>query len=236
MAEFIEQRGNIFTTQADAVVVTVNCRGVMGAGIALDAKYRWPQMFLEYAAACEAAELRPGGLWWWTDPVTAQRVLCFATKGEWRLPSRIEWIISGLDRLAATYGDEGITSIALPRLGASHGGLAWDAVRPVIFDRLGSCEKLVVELWDFDPAGVDPWFERLVSMVAGADAETAAKTLGMTSRQFGALSSALTSPRVTGLATLIEANGMGERTIAKVYDFLFRQPPPADHHEPGRLF
>jgi len=163
-----------------------------------------------------------------------ERLLCFATKGEWRLPSRIEWIEAGLAKLASSYGDEGVTSIAVPRLGASHGGLAWDEVRPVIIDRLEDCEALTVELWDFDPAGEDPWFDELVRVVGSDDADWGAKQLRLTPRQYATLRGALDSPRVVGLSSLVQARGVGERTLEKVYDFLFRRPPAAP--EPDRLF
>lgn len=231
MAEFIDRRGNIFTSSADVTVVTVNCKGVMGAGIALEAKLRWPNMFVAYRDACDEGELQPGGLWWWRDPATGERLLCFATKGEWRLPSRIEWIDAGLAKLASSYGDEGVTSIAVPRLGASHGGLAWDEVRPVIIDRLEACEELTVELWDFDPAGEDPWFAELSRVVRSDDPVWAAKQLNMTPRQFENLRGALDSPRVVGLSSLVQARGVGERTLEKVYEYLFHRaptPPPPE--------
>ena len=43
-----------------AIVNAVNCVGVMGKGIALQFKHRWPANFTEYAAACEAGKVRPG--------------------------------------------------------------------------------------------------------------------------------------------------------------------------------
>lgn len=193
----------------------------MGAGIALDARLRWPNMFKEYRDLCEAGELKAGGLWWWTNPLDQQRVLCFATKAGWRYPSRIEWISEGLDTFASTYGNEGVTSIAMPRLGASHGGLSWEQVRPLMIEKLEPLESLVVELWDFDPASKDPWFDTLVTLVRSGDA---LKTLGLTVSQHKALERALASPRITGLAALPTADGVGERTLEKVYEYLFRRP------------
>ena len=40
----------------DAIVNAVNCVGVMGKGIALQFKHRWPANFTEYTAACKAGK------------------------------------------------------------------------------------------------------------------------------------------------------------------------------------
>src|SRR3990172_9124924 len=43
---------SIFDTPADAYVNTVNCVGVMGAGIALEFKKRYPKMYEHYKEQC----------------------------------------------------------------------------------------------------------------------------------------------------------------------------------------
>ena len=45
-------KGNIFNTKAQTVVNTVNCVGVMGKGIALVYKLRYPQMFNIFKVRC----------------------------------------------------------------------------------------------------------------------------------------------------------------------------------------
>lgn len=46
--------GNIFTSKCQTVVNTVNCVGVMGAGIALECRLRYPDMFSQYEKLCES--------------------------------------------------------------------------------------------------------------------------------------------------------------------------------------
>ncbi len=49
MADITDRTGNIFTTSCGVVTITVNCEGVMGAGIALEGRFRWPEMYRQYA-------------------------------------------------------------------------------------------------------------------------------------------------------------------------------------------
>ncbi|HVA14058.1 MAG TPA: macro domain-containing protein, partial [Stellaceae bacterium] len=44
----------------EAIVNTINCVGVMGKGIALQFKNKWPGNFAAYAAACKEGLVRPG--------------------------------------------------------------------------------------------------------------------------------------------------------------------------------
>jgi len=48
----IWKTGDIFTTECSTIVNTVNCEGVMGKGIALECKKRYPFMFNVYQHAC----------------------------------------------------------------------------------------------------------------------------------------------------------------------------------------
>ena len=125
MAQISEITGNIFTSSCEVVTVTVNCVGVMGAGIAKECRIRHPELYKLYADHCENRLLAPGKLLLWKS-----RILCFPTKIDWKHPSRMDFLVAGLDKLAATYQARGIRSIAMPHLGCSHGGL-----KPPVFDR-----------------------------------------------------------------------------------------------------
>ena len=56
-----EYKGNLFASQAQCLVNTVNCVGVMGKGVALEFRRRFPNMFEEYRRVCEAGTLRRVG-------------------------------------------------------------------------------------------------------------------------------------------------------------------------------
>jgi O-acetyl-ADP-ribose deacetylase (regulator of RNase III) len=150
----IESRtGDLLATDAEALVNTVNCVGHMGRGVALQFKKSWPANFHAYAAACQRQEVRPGRMFvFQTGQLTNPRfIINFPTKRHWRGKSRLEDIDSGLVALVAEIRARGISSIALPPLGAGLGGLAWEEVKPRIERALGDLPGVRVIL--FEPRG-----------------------------------------------------------------------------------
>ena len=116
----------------DAIVNTVNCVGVMGKGIALQFKNKWPRNFAAYVAACKAGFVRPGRMFIHDlgGIVKPHYIVNFPTKEHWRGVSKIEFIRSGLVDLVLQVRQLGIRSIAIPPLGCGNGGLKWSDVRP----------------------------------------------------------------------------------------------------------
>ena len=129
MIEF--KSGDILTTDAEALVNTVNCVGIMGRGIALQFKNAFPANFKAYAAACQRREVRPGRMFVYDTGYASnpKHIINFPTKRHWRGKSRLEDIESGLGALVREIELRGIRSIALPPLGAGLGGLDWQDVR-----------------------------------------------------------------------------------------------------------
>lgn len=132
--------GDLLTTRADIRINTVNCVGVMGAGLALAFKTKYPVMFRDYQKACKAGQVQPGQLHVWRDPVTNEQIVNFPTKRHWRQPSRYEDIEVGLVALRAYLQGQGGVSVALPALGAGHGGLEWNKVKQLISMYLSEVE------------------------------------------------------------------------------------------------
>ncbi len=128
MIEYIE--GDIFTSPAQVIVNTVNTVGVMGKGIALEFKKRYPQMFEVYKSACEKRKFTIGKLM--LVSASDHMILLFPTKENWRYPSKLSYIEQGLKRFCDKYAERGITSIAFPKLGCGNGELSWDDVRPLM--------------------------------------------------------------------------------------------------------
>ena len=139
--------GNLFDTTLDWKVCTVNCVGVMGKGIALEFKKRFPGMYENYRRICQGGLLKPGKLWAWEK----DRILCFPTKDHWRYPSKVEWIEAGLQKFVAHYTRLGISYIAFPPLGCGNGGLSKEVVIPLMDKYLGGLGNLEYEIWDMDP-------------------------------------------------------------------------------------
>ena len=129
MIEF--RRGNLFDADVEALVNTVNTVGVMGKGIALMFKERFPSNYKAYRDACEKGEVEVGSLFVTrTDALTNPRfIINFPTKKHWRSPSQIGWVEQGLSALREFIEQNQVASIAIPPLGAGNGGLEWSAVR-----------------------------------------------------------------------------------------------------------
>lgn len=140
--------GDMFATPADIRVNTVNCVGVMGAGVALAFKKRYPDMFKDYQLACEGGLMCPGKLHVWRS-LTGDWVVNFPTKRDWRDPSRYEDIEIGLEALHEYLQPLGNVTVALPALGCGHGGLEWGRVSQMIERKLSS---ISADLRVFAPA------------------------------------------------------------------------------------
>lgn len=144
-----ETKGNIFNSQAMAIVNTVNCVGAMGKGIALDFKLRYPEMFKEYQKICFRHMLKPGQILPYTK--SSPIILNFAIKDDWKDPSRVEWIEETLQKFVANYHTMGITSVAFPWMGAMNGGLPFEIIQSLTRKYLSELDDIDVEVYDFDP-------------------------------------------------------------------------------------
>jgi len=127
--------GNLFDSEAQTLVNTVNCVGVMGKGIALEFKKRFPAMFDDYLLRCERKEVRLGAPYLYEN-LSGLRIINFPTKDHWRSPSRLRDIEQGLEFLVQHVAEWNITSLAMPPLGCGNGGLEWTEVGPLIYRKL----------------------------------------------------------------------------------------------------
>ena len=138
-------RGDLFESNAQILVNTVNCVGVMGKGVALQFKKRFPDMFAEYARRCRDGEVQLGEPYLWT-PLVPPWVLNFPTKDHWRSVAKLQDIVDGFDYLKEHYEGWGIESMAVPPLGCGEGQLDWHVVRPVLVRKLSEF-NMDVELY-----------------------------------------------------------------------------------------
>ena len=126
-------------TSAEALVNAVNCVGVMGKGIALQFKERWPSNYADYKEACAAGDVAIGRMHFHKLPgkTLPRYIINFPTKNHWRGRSHLLEIAEGLQALGKLVDELKIRSIALPALGCGEGGLAWFNVRPLIESTFG---------------------------------------------------------------------------------------------------
>jgi uncharacterized protein YwgA/O-acetyl-ADP-ribose deacetylase (regulator of RNase III) len=137
--------GDLFESKAQTLVNTVNTVGVMGKGVALEFKKRFPDMYRDYEARCAAKQVRLG------EPYLFRRVvppwiLNFPTKDDWRSVSRLSDIVKGLEHLERHYREWEITSLAVPPLGCGNGQLEWRVVGPTLYRHLNRL-NVPVELY-----------------------------------------------------------------------------------------
>jgi uncharacterized protein YwgA/O-acetyl-ADP-ribose deacetylase (regulator of RNase III) len=137
--------GNLFNSGAQTLVNTVNCVGIMGKGIALEFKNRFPEMFADYELRCDRKEVKLGEPYLYRRLLTPW-ILNFPTKGHWRAVSRLSDIVAGLNYLKAHYKEWGITSLAVPPLGSGQGQLEWRVVGPTLYRHLSQLD-IPVELY-----------------------------------------------------------------------------------------
>ena len=142
--------GNLLDSNAQSLVNTVNCVGVMGKGIALEFKSRYPAMYKDYVTLCQRKAVQPGVPY--TYSIGKRQIINFPTKGHWKARSHISDIERGLDILSRSWRDWNISSMALPPLGCGNGGLNWSDVRPLIEQYLGA---LPIDIEVYVPLGYE---------------------------------------------------------------------------------
>jgi O-acetyl-ADP-ribose deacetylase (regulator of RNase III)/uncharacterized protein YwgA len=144
--------GDILKSKAQTLVNAVNCVGIMGKGIALEFKDRFPEMFKDYTERCARGEVEPGKPYLYKSLYPPQIVNC-PTKDHWKSVARISDIEQGMKYLLEHFKEWGVTSIAIPPLGCGNGQLEWKAVGPLIY-RYAKQMDIVVEM--YAPYGTPP--------------------------------------------------------------------------------
>ncbi len=128
----VRKQGDLLGSTMQTLINTVNCKGVMGKGIALAFKKQYPVMFAEYKKMCDQGKFRLGESHIYQVPLMDRKIINFPTKDDWRRKSDIKALERGLQHLVANYKDWGVTSLAVPPLGCGNGGLKWSDVSPLI--------------------------------------------------------------------------------------------------------
>lgn len=159
--------GDLLESKAQTLVNTVNCVGIMGKGIALEFKKRFPDMYEDYVQRCKRNQVKLG------QPYLYRRlfppnVINFPTKDHWRSVSNLADIVAGLEYLTQHYQEWGITSLAVPPLGCGHGQLEWNVVGPTLYRYL---TKLDIPVELYAPAGTPE--AELTASFLGRDPEAA---------------------------------------------------------------
>ena len=223
MIEF--KKGNIFTTECDVIVNTVNCSGVMGAGIAYEFRLRYPDMFYKYKELCDKKLLMIGRLWIYSlseDDIFKEkyrRVLNFPTKNFWKLPSKEEYLEKGLLKFVETYKEKNITSIAFPLLGASKGGLS-EEVSIKLMEKYLSELDIKIEIWHFDPKAVDDVYQDFKAMFQSIPDNVIKEESGLGLQYIRRIREALENKDICTMSGLSSVKGIGEVTLEKSFRYI----------------
>lgn len=218
----IERIGNIFTTQSQTIVNTVNCVGVMGAGIAYEFRLRQRDMFEKYQQLCNAKQINIGTLWIY--PVkdsgkSYEKILNFPTKKDWKFPSREEYLHKGLEKFMQTYKEKNIASIAFPMLGADKGGINPQTSIQIMESYLKDCD-IDVEIWQFDPSAKDDLYEHFKSIFNEIDLETIKKQSSIRIDKVKLVKESIKNPKINSLSGLLHEKGIGDTTVEKLFDYV----------------
>jgi len=213
----IEKTGNIFTTQCQTIVNTVNCVGVMGAGIAYEFRLRENDMFSKYQELCKNKNLDIGILWIYR----AQNfnILNFPTKYDWKFPSKKEYLERGLQKFIDTYKQKGITSIAFPLLGADRGGISPDESLQIMTKYLAKCD-IDVEIWHFNPTAKDDLYEEFKAILQNIDNDTIKKESKIRVDIVKKIREALENPNINSLSGLLRVKGVGDKSLEKLFIYI----------------
>ena len=225
MSDIDITHGNIFNTKCETIVNTVNCRGVMGRGIALECRMRYPEMFDQYVEHChhnrililsQNSSFNDNYIWKGED----KWVFNFPTKVHWRQPSQIPYIDIGLRKFVEFYKKAEINSVAFPLLGSSAGGLNEDVVIDTMKKHLSQInDKIEVEIYTFNPETEDPLFTDLYRDISHFSTEEYKKYLGINTAQSKLIKQSIDSQNLHSMMSLQMIKGVGEKTLIKLYEF-----------------
>ncbi|MDD0847698.1 macro domain-containing protein [Campylobacter sp. 46490-21] len=217
------KRGNIFTSKAQTIVNTVNCEGVMGAGIAFELRLRHPKMFKKYKEFCKQNAIKIGTLWIYNlskdENANYAKILAFPTKTSWKLPSKEEYLHAGLSKFIKTYEEKGIESIAFPLLGASRGGIDENVSLKIMKEYLSGIE-IPVEIWHFDPSASDDLYDKFKEKFLSCDENYIKEHTELKTAQINTLLSALQNQNIHSMSGMLSVKGVGDLTIQRAFDFI----------------
>ena len=211
--------GNIFTTSCQTTVNTINCVGVMGAGIALEYKYRYPAMYDEYVELCKQKFIDIGKLWIYKREPQRKWVLNFPTKKHWKFESKEEYLVKGLQKFGETWHQKGIRSIAFPILGADKGGLDKGLSIEIMEFYLSKCD-LPVEIYHFTPSAKDDLIDLFQEIFRWSKEREIENLTGFTKSNIKKIKNALERHEINSLMQLGRVRGIGESTMEKCFQFI----------------
>lgn len=220
MSNITFKKGNIFQSDKQTIVNTINCVGVMGKGIALGFRLRYPEMYEKYKEYCANKQIAIGKLWLYKPKDNGHWVLNFPTKYHWKYPSKLEYIEAGLQKFVESYTEKGITSISFPLLGTHNGGLDKIQVLNLMHSYLEKC-NIPIDIYEFDPMAQDEIFVTFKKKWNEMSHYDKRKLMGgRLLKQIDIIENAINVDNIMSMASLIEYQGIGFATLQKCFDLV----------------
>ncbi len=207
--------GNIFTSNCQTLVNTVNCVGVMGAGIALECRLRYPEMHDKYVYLCNEGKINIGMLWIYKSP--EKWILNFPTKNHWKYPSKPEFLCAGLQKFVETYGEKGIQSIAFPLLGADKGGIPQEDSLKIMRGYLEKVD-LDVEIYRYNPNAKDDLYDKTKEWLLSQKIDQIVQATNLRKNYIAKVINAMQLQNIVQLNQLARVNGIGVKTLEKIFN------------------
>ena len=221
---------NVFNTDADAIVNTINCVGFMGKGLAFEYSLRYPDLLDEYKAKCKNNEIMVGKIYYYKTK--EKLIVNFPTKNDYKYPSKIEWIKEGLLNFKETYKIYNIKSIALPLLGCSNGGLNYKIIIKLIFEYLSYLNiNIYICLDKNNPEGKE--LEMLNSFKT-CDIDLLSEYVKLNSIQKNNLNRL--KKNITRFYQISKIDGIGLETYKKIYSLFYNNKYESRKLEQQTLF
>ncbi len=206
--------GNIFTSKCKTIVNTVNCVGVMGAGIALEYKLRYPEMFSIYKNLCSDKKIDIGLLWLYKSK--NKWILNFPTKKHWKYPSKKEYLQKGLEKFVESYKHKKIESIAFPLLGADRGGIEPD-MSLMLMEQFLKNTDVDIEIYKYDPKAKDDLYDETKTWILSNEVHEIAKLTGLRKVYIEKVVEAMYSSNIVQLNQLLKIKGIGLKTVETIF-------------------
>ena len=140
--------GDILLSEANAIAHGVAPHDHFDQGLALALRERFPAMAKDFRHYCHQQNPKPGNAWLWAGPekVVVNLMTQEPAPDNKAHPGKanIQNVNHALKSLCGIIEEQGITSIALPRLATGVGGLEWINVEPLIEKHLGDLRIPVI--------------------------------------------------------------------------------------------
>lgn len=210
-------KGNLFNSKAQTLVNTVNTVGVMGAGMALEFRFRYPDMYKKYVDLCKKKQITIGKLWLYKSE--NKWILNFPTKEDWKDDSKIEYLEKGLQKFLDTYKEKSITSIAFPVLGASHGNIPEKTSLEIMEKYLNKCD-ITVEIIRFDPGISDDIYDKLKKNILSLSYDEIKNITGIQKQYYDIIINTISDDNIKCMSSLSTVEGIGKKTLEKLYNYV----------------